>query len=378
MSKANITGIDIGSTRTRIAMYVEEDNQYYYGYSETRGIRDGSIVSYTETNQSIKEAIKMVEDQSNNEEVENIFVGVGGIYTEGKTIEVSINTDIIQGISEAEIEELHEELNRKIENDFPNYALIYHKIIRYRIDDQDNLVTTPIGLKSSKLIGEFFVVICFRQYLDSLEAALGDLDVIRYFPSPIAASTSISEMQLEAGCVLVDIGSKTLSITVFENKIPVHMKILPIGSSNITNDIAMEFKLPLDEAERCLEDTSTIEGKRARVEKVIEKRLKSIFALINEELKNIDKDCLLPGGVILSGGGASITPIKKIAKACLNLPVEIINKTNKSINRDYIDFKNSAWFVATGLTILGRKEKNKKRGGIKRMWKWFKNGFPTP
>ena len=69
--------------------------------------------------------------------------------------------------------------------------------------------------------------------------------------SPIAAGfVTLSKSQKVAGCVLANIGAETVSIAVFENNIPTSLEVFPIGSTDITNDIALGLKVPLEEAEQ--------------------------------------------------------------------------------------------------------------------------------
>jgi cell division protein FtsA len=100
--------------------------------------------------------------------------------------------------------------------------------------------------------------------------------------SPIAASLiTLTKAQKIAGCVLANIGAETVSIAVFENNMPVSLEIFPIGSTDITNDIALGLKVPLEEAEQI--KIGAITGSsypRKKLEEIIFARLSDIFELI--------------------------------------------------------------------------------------------------
>jgi len=66
-------------------------------------------------------------------------------------------------------------------------------------------------------------------------------------------------------------------------------------------------------------------------------------------LKKIDRNGLLPAGIIITGGGSGIATIEDIAKASLKLPSRIAHLGIDGKN----GIKDSAWAVAYGLTILG-------------------------
>lgn len=373
MSGNIITGVDVGSSRVRVAMFIEDNDEYFFGNSETKGIQQGSIINQAETKESVLEALHKAESSSQNESL-GVILGLGGIHIEGHRVESSIGTDPINGITEEIIESLNEDIQRKIEEDFPNDTLIWQTLIEYRLDGR-SVVGNPVGLICEQLTAEYFVVVCFNQYYNSILEVFDSagIDILGKVPSPIAASTALTESQMEAGCALVDIGSRTLSITVFENKKPIFLKILPIGANSITNDIAVAFKLPLNEAERYAENPQLLEDKKGKVEKVIERRLKEIFTIVNEELKKIDKHNLLPGGIILSGGGAGITPIQEVAKSMLQLPVCIADRIRN------IEFKNSSWLVAIGLIKIAQSEEMmSSKSSMKKAWRWIRNSFPMP
>ena len=56
---------------------------------------------------------------------------------------------------------------------------------------------------------------------------------------------------------------------------------------------------------------------------IIEPRVSEIFELIQKELKKIGRQELLPGGIVLTGGGAKLPKIKDLARQHLMLPCEL-------------------------------------------------------
>ena len=68
-------------------------------------------------------------------------------------------------------------------------------------------------------------------------------------------------------------------------------------------------------------------------------------------LKSIGRDALLPGGVIIAGGGASTPLIKNIAENVLKLPTQLAEVYFGSNTETRI--KERSWAVACGLTIVG-------------------------
>ena len=110
--------------------------------------------------------------------------------------------------------------------------------------------------------------------------------------SPLAASlVTLSKAQKIAGCVLANIGAETVSIAVFEDDIPLSLKVFPIGSRDITNDIALGLKISLEEAEQIKLGTITgTDYTQKQLDDIILSRLRDMFDLIEAHLKKIGKN----------------------------------------------------------------------------------------
>jgi cell division protein FtsA len=170
--------------------------------------------------------------------------------------------------------------------------------------------------------------------------------------APIAAGfVTLTKSQKVAGCVLANIGAETVSIAVFENNIPTSLEVFPIGSTDITNDIALGLKVPLEEAEQI--KIGVITGSsypRKKLEEIIAARLSDIFELIEAHLKKIGRNGLLPAGIIITGGGSGLTSIDTLAKVYLKLPSRIGTLSHLDSKSS---FKDATWAVAYGLCIWG-------------------------
>src|ERR1035437_7050335 len=186
--------------------------------------------------------------------------------------------------------------------------------------------------------------------LESVEGA--GIRVEDVMAAPVAASlVTLTKSQKIAGVVLCNIGAETVSIAVFENSVPVSLEIFPIGSTDITNDIALGLKVPLEEAEQI--KIGAITGSsypRKKLEEIITARLSDIFELIEAHLKKIGRNGLLPAGVIITGGGSGLNSINEIAKASLQMPSRI---GTIGVLDGKSSFKDATWAVAYGLCIWG-------------------------
>jgi len=94
--------------------------------------------------------------------------------------------------------------------------------------------------------------------------------------------------------------------------------------------------------------TST-EYPKKKLDEIIIARLSDIFELIENHLKKIGKNGLLPAGIIMTGGGSGITTIEDLARAALKLPSKLATPRFGENTK----IKDASWAVAYGLCIWG-------------------------
>ncbi len=189
-------------------------------------------------------------------------------------------------------------------------------------------------------------------------------------------------MQKRVGCILLNIGAETLSAIVYEDSLPVSLKVFPVGSSDITNDLALALRISPEEAEQ-LKNGAVLGATypKRKVDDTIARRLQDMFKQVEQYLKKMGKDSLLPAGAILTGGGAQTALIIVAAKATLRLPARVAT-LGEDNSRWQLNGGN--WAVAYGLTVWGAdggaELEGSLGGGIadmaKSAWRWFKKFLP--
>jgi cell division protein FtsA len=185
-----------------------------------------------------------------------------------------------------------------------------------------------------------------------------------------------------AGCVLANIGAETISIAVFENNTPVSLEVFPIGSTDITNDIALGLKIPLEDAETVkLGGIRGTNFSKKKLDEIVSARLSDMFELIDNHLKKIGRNSLLPAGIFITGGGSGIGTIEDFAKASLKLPSRIATMT---LGEQKSTIRDATWAVAFGLCMLGFSKEEKANVGLRgavgktgqKLFGWMKQFMP--
>jgi cell division protein FtsA len=152
------------------------------------------------------------------------------------------------------------------------------------------------------------------------------------------------------GSLLIDIGAETVSTAIFENDNLISLKVFEIGSSNITNDIALGLQVQLDEAEKIKREGSR-EYTQKKIDTIIEARLSDIYELVEQHLKKVKRAGLLPAGAIVSGGGAALPIIETFTKMSLHLPATVVDQQSvQQLTQKKLS--DPAWLLAHGLCFL--------------------------
>ncbi|MFC1720821.1 cell division protein FtsA [Patescibacteria group bacterium] len=368
MARRNITtGIDIGTSHVRVVVAEYKDGGMPEiigtGSIESRGLRHGYIVNMPEATESIHRAVKKAEKNA-GVAIKKAFVAIGGLSLESslETAAVFISradnevteTDIANVVDASE-EHVGSSANKQIIHAIPT---------QFRLDGEP-VLGKPTGMKGSRLEVTTLFVTCLTQHLNDFVQAVEEagVQVEDIMASPIAASfVTLNKRQKTAGCVLANIGAETLSIAVFENNIPISLKIFPIGGEEITNDIALGFKIPLDEAENIKTGEQISSYPKKKLEDIIQARLSDIFDLIDAHLKKIRKNGLLPAGIIITGGSSAIPFIEDFAKSSLRLPSKV---AAPELTKNAGPVVDSRWSVAYGLCIMGVDAESEEGAGMK-------------
>lgn len=362
MARNISVGIDIGTHTVKVVISErasDKDRDFPKivgtGQSEARGLRHGYIINTEDVTTSVREAVAQAEKTAKLK-VKRAFISVGGVGLEAVTDSGSAVVSRGDGeITELDVEKAQESARHAL----PQAATVNRKILhaiplRYKIDGRDVLGPHPLGMKGLKLDVRMLFITTLEQHLHDLIEAVEEagVEVEDAMAAPMAASlVSLTKMQKMAGCVLVNIGAETVSVVVFENGTPVSVEIFPIGSTDITNDIALGLRVTLEEAEsiKLGAITGTTYPKKD-LDKIVVARLSDIFELVEAHLKKIGRNGLLPAGIILTGGGSGIHTIEDLAKAALKLPSKI---GNLPVTSEGKPVKDASWSVAYGLTIWG-------------------------
>jgi cell division protein FtsA len=396
-----ITGLDIGTSSIKTLTVKREPKEEGLGLvlksSEiSDGVRKGTVVGVEKVSSICKNILsKTSEDLGQN--IDSIYINLSGSHL------FSIPSRGLISVSRADQKISEEDIQRVLQAaktiNLSSNKEIFEVFSKEYIIDGVRGIREPIGLQGVRLEVEVLALGGFSPYLQNARQAVlnSGLEILDMIPSPIAAARAVlTGKQKELGVALLDIGAGITSLAVFEEGSLIHLAILPMGSADITNDIAIGLKVDIDTAERvkieygsCFlkgrdikrkintgEDDPLIFSQKFLV-KIISDRISEIFEQANEELKSISKERLLPAGIVLTGGGAKMHKIVELAKNKIHLPVRLGKPEGiLGINGDL------SMATVCGLVLMGADLEGVKGGSdvvekvISKVKKIFKNFIP--
>lgn len=133
---------------------------------------------------------------------------------------------------------------------YPGMSILSVTAPLYLCDGQRE--ANPRGVRCSRLEAQYLLVVARQNIIVNLRETfvtrLG-LQILGILPTPLveaAAALSMEEMAL--GAAYVNIGGGTTSVTIYQNRFPVALYVLPLGGNNVTHDLT-QLSTPLLESD---------------------------------------------------------------------------------------------------------------------------------
>lgn len=406
-----IVGLDVGTSK--ITAIVGHENSeggievVGTGNSISRGIKKGVVNNIEQTVFSIRRAVEEAELMAGCE-IHSVFVGIAGSHIQG------INSDGVVSIRDREVTE--SDLERVIDAakavSISSEKRVIHVLPQeYKVDDQEG-IKDPLGMTGVRLEAKVHVVTCAYNALQNIEKCIQkcNLDVENVILEQYAASGVIlSEDEKELGVCLIDIGGGTTDIAIFVNGSICYSAVIPIAGDQITNDIAMAIRTPVQHAEEikmryacalsslarsdetimvpAIGNRSPREISRQALVEVIEPRYQEILLMAKEELNKSGYSEMIAGGIVLTGGTACMQGAEELAEEIFAMPVRTGFPENITGLADVVS--NPVYSTSIGLLkygieqhrekmkyySYGKKDKKEKKSLLNLMKNWLKGNF---
>jgi cell division protein FtsA len=344
-----VAALDIGTTKIFCVVgEMEADGSVYvigHGTAPADGLKRGIVVDMDKTVKAMEQAVEDAQMVS-GVEIDRVSVGIAGEHIR------SINSHGVVNVSRSDNEITAADVKRAVDAArtvaIPVDREVIHVVPQtYSVDDQSG-IQDPVGMNGVRLEVEAHIVTASvtsaRNVYRALERCHLDVDHI-VLESLALSHVLLNETNLEAGCMLLDIGGDITSVSVFFDGAIRHSFTVPLGGRNVTNDIAIGLRTSVTQAEdlkiahgaaltTSVDASEMIEvpgpGGRAVKEisrnvlaSIIEPRMEEIFSLVARDLRQSVSLDRLASGIVVTGGGASLLGVTELAEQMFDVPVRL-------------------------------------------------------
>ena len=378
MAKEFIVAIELGSTNIigvagkknidgsiSILSVIKEDS--------TSCINKGVVYNIDKTVQCLTNIIKRLET-SLKAKVAQVYVGVGGqsIRSVKNTLIKELPLDTVVTLDM--VNELMDE-NRNMT--YPAQEVLDAITQEYKVDAQYQL--DPVGIQCTRLEANLLNILWKKSFYRNLNKCFDNagIAIAEMYLAPLALADSVlTDVEKRVGCVLVDLGAETTTVSVYYRNILRHLAVIPLGGNNITIDIASlqmddenaekmkrkyasayteskdideNLKYSIDE-DRQVDSKVFIDLVEARVEEII----KNVWYQVPSEYT--DK---LLGGFIITGGVSNMKNIEKAFKQHTGVDkIRIANFVQETINSNIPEITAHDATMNTVLGLIAKGDMN--------------------
>jgi len=340
-------GLDIGTTSVKVvvAEYVDSQmNIIGVGNAKSEGINRGIIVDIDKTVQAIQRAVRQAEEKAGIQ-IRSVSVGVPANLLEVENCQgmIAVNSESKE-ITDEDVRNVASAA--LVRSTPPERQIIAILPQEFTVDGFEG-IKDPRGMIGVRL--EMFGVVYTgpKTIIHNIRKCVekSGLIVNEVVITPLALTESIlSDGEKDFGTIVIDIGGGQTTTAAMHNKQLKFTHVNQEGGEFVTKDISTVLNTSFNNAEALKinygdaypERTSASEefpvdviGKSEPVKiderylsEIIEARMEQIFTKSKEVLDEID-GLDLPGGVILTGGAASLPGVVDLAQEVFETNVKL-------------------------------------------------------
>jgi cell division protein FtsA len=347
-----ICGLDLGTTK--VAAVIAEANEdglslLGVGCVPSRGLRRGVVINLEQTTEDIERALHDAEQQA-GVHVHTVWAGIAGEHVKSINSRGAIPITKPRGEPTGEVS--LNDVNRVVEAAraiaLPMDRRMLHVLPQEYAVDTEKGIRVPIGMAGVRLEATVHIVTCAISSSQNIITCCkrAGLSVAEQVLEPLASAASVlTPDESELGVVLLDFGGGTTDIAVFQSGVIRHTAVIGYGGDYITRDIAVGLRTPVESAEKIkiehgaahhraigqneFLDIPGVGGRepramsRSMLVSIIAPRVEEILTLARDELVRSRTLDFIGGGVVLTGGGASMPGMVEMAEEIFAMPVRI-------------------------------------------------------
>jgi cell division protein FtsA len=344
-----VVGLDIGTSKIGVVIGEVTENGSIQilgvGMSISQGLRQGVVINLDQAVCSIQKAIHEAQLTAGIE-VEEVVVGIAGDHIR------SVNSRGVVAVARADHEISQHDMDRVIDAAkaiaLPIDREVLHVLPQEFIVDNQTGIKNPVGISGVRLEAEVHIVTGAVTSAQNIVRSVNKagLKVTDLVLEPLASSYAVLDKnEKDLGVAIIDLGGGTTDIALFYEDAIRHTSVIALGGQNVTNDVALGLRTPVDQAEDIKRkygcaykgmvsksEVFTVPGIGGRASRevsrelltsIIQPRMEEIFSLAAKEIKRSEFSELLSSGVVLTGGGSLLEGCGPLAEEIFGLPAKI-------------------------------------------------------
>jgi len=325
------SSIDIGSDTIKLVVCELHKNHLNLLAATSipaKGIKKGLITEPEKARQSISLAFKEVEEML-GVKIDKVIASVPSYLAEYKIIkgQTEVGEDIITG---KDINKAYKDgIVHNLSEDKEFVAIIP---IDFKINDK-TIMKDPKGFPGTKLMARAMMVTVPKKNIYSVASILESLGIeladISLGSIGDIGSFRTKDIDSSVGAI-INIGSETTTINLYNKGIPVNTKIISMGGKDIDKDLAYMYRIGIPDAKRIKEKFALAHRKNAVVD--------DIYEIVNLDGKKIKINQLEASEVVMSRLEEIISLAKNEINHLTNRPIQYIIVTggvSNALNLEY-------------------------------------------
>ena len=328
-----IVAIELGSSKiSGVAGQIMADGSLkvlaYAGVPSSSCIRHGAVYNLDKTANAIAEVVERL-NSILSANIEKVYVGYNakGLKSIISKVEHQFEEETV--VSQEVIDDMFQQCS---EIEYDGYVNLFQESQEYVVDNKRGTETDPIGVACCSLGGSYLNILLKKQVADYIAQCfmMAQVDIVDGYVAPMAQADAIlTDDDRQQGCVLVDYGADTTTVSVYKNGMLRYLRVIPLGSALITRDLATILKIETEQAEqlKCTYGLCNLIGSQDASEtimindrKVLLKDIGDIIEARNEEIiRNVCAQIKASGygevlyaGIVLTGGGSQLRQLDQV------------------------------------------------------------------
>ena len=341
---------DLGTQSMKVAVAeMSEDGALTLlgvGESVSAGMRKAEVTDFGYAQAAARMALAEAERRT-QAEITEVYLTLSGTHLQAKNESVRGATvaEDDHRVTEGTIEELHK---LAAHLPLPRDHAILHEVLRGYSLDRGVGSAQPLGVHTEQIEAHYHLVTGKRTKLQTSVQCVAD-QKIRVKGCTFSAYASgravLSDEARKRGVVVVDLGAGVTDVAVWRDDAVVHSAVHGVGGDHLTQDLSIGLEIPYARAERLKKEMGSVvlepmekdekvtlareisfDGrtffKEAMVQ-ILQARMSEIWQIIQADLEEQNLWSAIEGEVVVTGGGARLKGLSRLASEILPRPVRV-------------------------------------------------------